>query len=200
MDIEEKRRRNREYMKARHQRRMQEDPEAVRKEKREWQAHAYAKNPEKYREAVKRSARKYPDRVKARYEAWLARNPRYHSDYTHRRIIFNYVGHMLYNCRRRAGQAGVAFDLALGDIVIPEVCPALGIPLVVGAGRGKGVFAPNSPSLDRVVPTIGYVKSNVRVISARANNLKNNGTPDELEKVAAYARRETERVLRENGQ
>lgn len=37
-----------------------------------------------------------------------------------------------------------------------------------------------SPSLDRIDSSKGYVKGNVRVISARANMLKNNATVEEL--------------------
>jgi hypothetical protein len=63
----------------------------------------------------------------------------------------------------------------------------------------------NSPSLDRIVPEVGYIDGNVRVISDRANRLKSNRTlvqlterarlaPSELredyEKVAHYVDRE----------
>ena len=41
----------------------------------------------------------------------------------------------------------------------------------------------NSPSLDRIRLELGYVKGNVRVISGRANLLKNDATIEELEAV-----------------
>ena len=44
-------------------------------------------------------------------------------------------------------------------------------------------------SLDRADNSRGYVKGNVVVISWRANDLKSNGSADELEAVAAYSRR-----------
>lgn len=43
-----------------------------------------------------------------------------------------------------------------------------------------------SPSLDRKVPSDGYVVGNVTYISARANRIKYNATPDELRKVLAF--------------
>jgi hypothetical protein len=46
--------------------------------------------------------------------------------------------------------------------------------------KGRSGFFPDSPSLDRIDPSKGYVKGNVRVISARANLLKNDATVGEL--------------------
>ena len=48
----------------------------------------------------------------------------------------------------------------------------------------------NSPTLDRIVPELGYVPGNVAVISWKANRLKGNNTDPELfEKVAKYIRK-----------
>ena len=41
----------------------------------------------------------------------------------------------------------------------------------------------DSPSLDRIFPESGYTKGNVRVISWRANWIKNNSTIEEIEKL-----------------
>lgn len=54
------------------------------------------------------------------------------------------------------------------------------------AADPKGMWhRPNSPSLDRIVPERGYVAGNLRVISNRANTLKNNATIDEMRLVLA---------------
>lgn len=88
----------------------------------------------------------------------------------------------------RAIRQGIPFDLDRDDIVIPEVCPVLGIALDPAIGKGSG-FHDNSPSLDRINPELGYTKGNVRVISARANLLKSNASVEELEKVLEDLRR-----------
>ena len=67
----------------------------------------------------------------------------------------------------------------MDDVVIPDVCPCLGTPIVPGEEGG----IENSPSVDRIDPSKGYVKDNVWVISYRANRIKNDSTFEELEKV-----------------
>jgi hypothetical protein len=80
------------------------------------------------------------------------------------------------SAKERAAKKGVPFDLSLEDIVVPERCPILEIPLAKGAGRCQ----PNSPTLDRLNPALGYVRGNVAVISHRANSIKNDASLDEL--------------------
>jgi len=94
---------------------------------------------------------------------------------------------MLYSARERAKDRGLDFSITLDDIVIPERCPVLGMLLRHGLKDGRN----NSPSLDRLDPKKGYTRSNVRVISYRANTIKTNASLDELERVAAWLRRET---------
>ena len=96
---------------------------------------------------------------------------------------------MLYSARKRAKAKGLPFSIEEIDIVIPSHCPVLGIPLVRHVGEGKG-GKPDSPSLDRIVPERGYVRGNVRVISQRANTIKQDATLAEIEAVASYMRRE----------
>lgn len=77
---------------------------------------------------------------------------------------------MFESAAMRAAKKGREFNIELGDIAIPTICPVLGTPMV-------------GPSLDRIDSSKGYVKGNVRVISKRANMLKNNATIEELELV-----------------
>lgn len=73
------------------------------------------------------------------------------------------------------------------DIVIPDVCPVLGVKLEKGRESGTD----NSPSLDRIVPALGYVPGNIRIISNRANRIKNDSTPEELALILAYVLKNT---------
>jgi hypothetical protein len=66
-------------------------------------------------------------------------------------------------------------------------CPVLGIPIILG-----GKLSKNSPSLDKMVPGLGYVRGNVLVISHRANTMKGDCIdPAELRAVADYVARIT---------
>ncbi len=46
---------------------------------------------------------------------------------------------------------------------------------------GEGKLYDDSPSLDKIIPKLGYVKGNVWVVSNKANRIKSNATIEELE-------------------
>jgi len=85
---------------------------------------------------------------------------------------------ILSRIKHKAKRFGIEFDIDVSDIVVPDNCPILGMPLVK-VNQGSG-YHTNSPSLDRIDPEKGYTKGNVRVISARANLLKNDASSTEL--------------------
>lgn len=91
---------------------------------------------------------------------------------------------LLVDARSRAKKRGLPFNIELSDVVIPPHCPALGIPLVRNTG-GAG-WRSGSPSLDRIIPELGYVKGNVIVVSWRTNQIKNNATVHELIRIAEF--------------
>lgn len=95
----------------------------------------------------------------------------------------NYVTVMLYGIKQRAKRKGICFTLTKADIVIPTHCPVLGIPLVQ---TNKGLHQDDSPSLDRIVPSLGYVSGNVKIISWRANRIKCDATSKELQLISQY--------------
>ncbi len=85
----------------------------------------------------------------------------------------------------RAREQGVAITITKADIVIPDFCPCLGIPLARGAGKHQA----GSPSIDRIDPARGYTPDNIWVISRRANVIKSDATLAELEMIVAALRR-----------
>ena len=62
-------------------------------------------------------------------------------------------------------------------------CPVFGCDFTISK---KGESRDSSPSLDRIVPELGYVKGNVIIVSLKANRMKNNGTIEDLRKVLDY--------------
>lgn len=91
--------------------------------------------------------------------------------------------------RTRAKRSGLPCSVTPSDIHIPDVCPILGRPLKRVPVRGGG--GPDSPSLDRLDPALGYIPGNVRVISYRANRMKSDGTAEEHEAIARWMRAES---------
>lgn len=98
--------------------------------------------------------------------------------------------HVVAKARARARKRGLEATLAVDDVVWPDRCPVLGIPLFYPERSGEKTDPnrPDLPTLDRFDNSMGYVAGNVFVISMRANALKNNASADELEAVARYAR------------
>lgn len=92
---------------------------------------------------------------------------------------------MLASAKWRAKLCGVAFTITESDFEIPDTCPMLGIPLAISFGKA----ADNSPSLDRTIPSLGYVPGNVVVISHRANMFKRDATLAEARALVAYLER-----------
>lgn len=91
----------------------------------------------------------------------------------HKRNIIHY---MWYRAKQRSVKYNYEFNIEESDIIIPEICPLLEIPIILGE---KDSYE-NTPSLDRIDNSKGYVKGNIWVISKKANSMKNSATPQEL--------------------
>lgn len=78
--------------------------------------------------------------------------------------------------RIRAEKNGIPFEIEADDLDWPSHCPVLGVALVRGEKSRR-----NSPSIDRIDPSLGYVKGNVRVISRLANSMKQDASKSDLE-------------------
>lgn len=84
---------------------------------------------------------------------------------------------LLHVSKQRAKANDIEHTLVVEDIVIPERCPYLDIPItnVYGAGR---VFS--NASIDRMDAKKGYTKDNIQILSDLANRMKQNATPEQL--------------------
>lgn len=93
---------------------------------------------------------------------------------------------MIRRAKCRSRKEKLEFDLSVEDLLpLPTVCPVFGIPLRLSVELQD----PNTYSLDRIDNTKGYVRGNVAVMSYRANRLKNDGTAEEHEAIAAWMRK-----------
>jgi hypothetical protein len=115
--------------------------------------------------------RENPDKVKKSWDKYRSQN---------------YEKVLLKGARDSARRKGIEFNLELSDIIIPELCPVLGIPIV--KNQKLGDRRDNGPSIDRRDNSLGYIRGNICVISWRANRLKWNGSAREFESILKYMR------------
>lgn len=130
----------------------------------------------------------YACRAKKEKEQGLLKDPLWRkkkSEYTLKYANENPEIKMYWSAKSRAKKKGFDFNLDKEDIVIPDVCPLLGIKLK----KGDGYLIDESPSLDRINKDKGYVKGNVWVISHKANTIKNNALLSELEMLVENLRK-----------
>ena len=81
--------------------------------------------------------------------------------------------------KERAKKIGVPFGFK-GSKELPDIpknCNILKIPMFVGDGKSTD----NSPTMDRIDNTKGYVKGNIQWISRKANQMKSNANFKEIE-------------------
>ena len=70
---------------------------------------------------------------------------------------------------------------------MPTHCPVLGMELnYLGSVGSGGEKPPNTASIDRIIPSLGYVRGNVVVVSWRANSLKKDATLKEMEALYTF--------------
>ena len=98
---------------------------------------------------------------------------------------------VIKHSKERAKRQGVDHDDFTKEYlisIIPKdlLCPVFKIPFNFERGMGVGRRHPYGISLDRIVPSLGYVEGNVMWISNRANNIKGDATFKEISLVAVY--------------
>jgi hypothetical protein len=109
--------------------------------------------------------------------------------------VLRHPGRTLWRAaKERARKQNIPFSILQEDVIIPAFCPILKIPLKVRDGTGPG---PGSPSIDRIIPALGYVPGNIAVVSHRANQIKSNATLEEIILLKEWAEKEISRVRRD---
>lgn len=98
---------------------------------------------------------------------------------------------MLSAAKKRAREAGLPFTLKLEDITVPDRCPIFGYEFSLGVGT----LNDGSPTLDKIIPALGYVPRNIWVISWKANRAKSNLSVEELAALVAAVSRKQKEIL-----
>jgi hypothetical protein len=129
---------------------------------------------ENNKERVKERNTAYRERTKAEAKAWRDDNKD--------KLYF-------LSIKARAAKKGLEFNLEESDVTTVKSCPVFGVALV----RSSKIHSWNSPSVDRIDNTKGYVKGNIQVMSYLANSMKRDATDEQLIIFAEWILRTKER-------
>jgi hypothetical protein len=92
---------------------------------------------------------------------------------------------MFRSARSRAKKENIPFDLTVEYLhkIATENCPVTNKPMDWNGEENNSL---NRPSLDKIIPELGYVQGNVAIISYRMNTKKNNLLETELVQLLQY--------------
>jgi len=93
----------------------------------------------------------------------------------------NPAKYLLHGAKCRAKKKNIECSITEADIVIPDRCPI--VPWIK-LGKVRGNQSHDTPTVDRIDNTKGYIPGNVRVVSWFANKLKGDMSLAEIEELA----------------
>jgi hypothetical protein len=104
---------------------------------------------------------------------------------------------ILKHAEKRAKDRDLPFSITEEylESIWTGVCPVFQVRLNLPSHGGKKI-SPAKPSLDRLIPDKGYVPGNVIWISFRANQMKSDGTSEELFRVAEWLQQTEEEIAK----
>lgn len=141
---------------------------------------------EKHREHNRKYKERHKDKVDA-YNAEYRMRPEvcermreYHQNRQKTKSLESKFKEMVHRCQDRAREKGVPCSITWKDIkaVYTDICPILNMPLnwnSSSTGRSE-----STPSVDRIIPELGYVPGNIKIISNLANMMKSYATKEQL--------------------
>lgn len=129
------------------------------------------KNADRIRAYFRERRRAKRDEINAHARSWRAAN----KDRTR-------ISRLLDAAKLRAKIAGVPFSLE--TIALTESCPICARVFTPITGK-QGGSVPSSPSIDRIIPALGYTAENTWLICRGCNATKSNATPEFMRRILA---------------
>ncbi len=130
------------------------------------------------KECQKRNKGKYTDNARERNRQHKMEDP---------------LNHMYSRLKKSAKDDNKVFSIKLEDLKFSDRCPIYGTEWDLSHIRSD-----QTPTVDRVDNTKGYIKGNVKIISWKANRLKHTASLKEIEALAKYMKehyKETENTI-----
>ncbi len=103
----------------------------------------------------------------------------------------NHIRRLSTHAKQRAKKHGLACTIDYQWVLanLPTNCPCCKKEFDLSPPNGRG-RRDRKPSLDRFDPEQGYTKENTKIICARCNMIKSDGTAEEHDNVSVYMRNE----------
>lgn len=130
--------------------------------------------------------RRDADKYTKKHLEWSRKNREHLAKYRKKHKAKDPLSYVLGSIKKRAKDNNYEFNLTVEDLreKWTDICPVFNIKMYFHSVRQD-----NSFSVDRIDSSRGYTKDNICIISCRANQLKSNGTIEELEKVLIYMKK-----------
>ena len=110
---------------------------------------------------------------------------------TKRGHLARYLGHAKERSKFKKLQFNITLEYL--ESIATDECPIFKTPFKWGRYNGKR--NPQTPSLDRIIPALGYVKGNVVFISDKANRIKQEFDENDLYAVADWLHDKRKEIL-----
>lgn len=126
--------------------------------------------PERKREYARERLARDGERIRSKGAEWRAKNRAHLMEKSRLRRLNQRAMCLVAAARIRARKKGIAFSLSseetdrLQAVIDRGVCELSGVPFTLEGSRSA-----TSPSLDRIIPYLGYIDGNVRVICHALN-------------------------------
>jgi len=173
--------------------------DCTKKAVKEWQR----QNPQKMRESKQKEYRRHKDQRIEYAKQWRKDNAGHIREYyqKNKNAIKDkrkgkniLLREMLMSASRRASSQCLPFDLTIEymETIALDHCPVTGKLLDWDLQFSEeGKRNPFAPSLDKIIPSLGYTQGNVAIICHQMNRLKSDMTLDQLNQLVDYVRRNT---------
>ena len=134
----------------------------------------------KYRESHKEQIKEYSTEYNMRPEV-IERKASWYQNKMSEMSVEDKLKLMVKRAEKRAKVKNVNFNITWEDVEYVGACPILEIPLNWGETTNEGGRNIDTPSLDRINPSLGYIKGNVRIISTLANMMKSSANREQIQ-------------------
>ena len=137
----------------------------------------YQHNKEHIRALAKKCYQQNKEHILAQNRLLRANNKERYNQYRIKYARTNYESYLLKSTKSRAKADNIEHTITKEDIIIPNKCPYLEVPLTRIHGQGQ---LPTNASIDRIDNSKGYTPDNIQIISRFANLMKNGATKEQL--------------------